>query len=363
MKQSILFAVAAGSLAVALPQPDPQPDFGAIELENVTLSKFEASSDLVSRDGGPWNGPVMDISFPDPTLLIDGDTWWAYATSSDGHGHIPLAKSTDGGERWTWTKKDALPDVGPWVDPKDRGIWAPSVFKNDAGKFVMYFSGKRTGGSRCVGTAIADRPYGPFKVTAQPLLCDDAGGGIIDPVQFDDGHNRWVLWKVDGNSLGGQTTCTGRPHTPGYKPTPIRIQRVTRDGLTLQGNAKTILDNAGAADDGVVEGPAMWKRRPGSYVLFFSTHCYSSDSYDIQYAWATKPDGTFQHRRTLARSGLKQPMYGPGHMDIASDGKTIAFHGRDKPGNKNTRRRMYIGKIKFPEGDYSEGIKVLNYHG
>ncbi|KAI0884137.1 glycoside hydrolase family 43 protein [Annulohypoxylon maeteangense] len=357
MKKSFVLAAVAG-LATAL----PSPDFGDIELFNVTEGEFE-HGDIQARARGPWNGPVMDISFPDPTLLIEGKVWYAYATSGGSTGHIPLATSNDG-NKWTWTKKDALPDVGSWIDPSNRGIWAPSVFKNDKGKYVMYFSGKRNGARRCVGVATADSPAGPFNVTDKPFICDDAGGGIIDPVQFDDGNNRWIIFKVDGNALGGKTTCTGGPKTGDYKPTPIRIQRVSRDGLTLQGNPKTILNHNGDADDGLIEGPAMWKRRPGSYVLFFSTHCYNSDKYDIQYAWATSPDGDFAHRKTLAKSGPNQPIYGPGHMDIASDGTTIAFHGRDKPGNpKDTKRRMYIGKIKFPEGDYSEGIKVINYQG
>lgn len=225
----------------------------------------------------------MDISFPDPTLLIDGDVWWAYATSSDNNGHIPLAVSDDG-DQWTWTKVDAMPEVGPWIDPKDKGIWAPSVFKNDDGKYVMYcecpptslwsfyltdetiVSGKRAGARRCAGVATADNAQGPFKVTDQPFICDDAGGGVIDPVQFDDGKYRWVIWKVDGNALGGKTTCTGSSTGDTYNPTPIRIQKVSRNGLTLQGSPKTILNHNGAADDGLIEGPAMWKRKPGSYV-------------------------------------------------------------------------------------------------
>lgn len=80
---------------------------------------------------------MMDISFPDPTLLIEGKAWYAYATSSGSTGHIPIAKSSDG-KKWTWTKKDAMPDVGSWIDPSNKGIWAPSVFKNDNGKYVMY---------------------------------------------------------------------------------------------------------------------------------------------------------------------------------------------------------------------------------
>lgn len=127
-------------------------------------------------------------------------------------------------------------------------------------------SGKRKGARRCAGVATADHPQGPFNVTDEPFICDDEGGGIIDPVQFNDGKNRWIIWKVDGNSLGGKTTCTDGHRSGEYKPTPIRIQRVSRDGMTLEGDPKTILNHNGEADDGLIEGPAMWKRRPGSYV-------------------------------------------------------------------------------------------------
>lgn len=107
----------------------------------MTESSFSQAEDfdlVQPRARGPWNGPVMDISFPDPTLFIDSNgVWWAFATSSDNNGHIPVATSNDG-EKWTFAKMDALPDVGPWVDSGDRGIWAPSVFQNDDGKYVMY---------------------------------------------------------------------------------------------------------------------------------------------------------------------------------------------------------------------------------
>ena len=98
------------------------------------------AADIDTRDlfgrAATWNGPVFDQGFPDPTLLKDGNVWWAYATSGKG-GHIPTATSNDG-KSWTFANIDAMPDVGPWIDSRDRGIWAPSVFKNSAGTYVMY---------------------------------------------------------------------------------------------------------------------------------------------------------------------------------------------------------------------------------
>ena len=114
--------------------------------------------------------------------------------------------------------------------------------------------------------ATSKYPQGPYDVTDQPLICDDAGGGVIDPVHFNDGSQNWIIWKVDGNALGGATTCTGGNKSGEYIPTWIKIQRVSKDGLTLEGEEKIIYNHGGKGDDGVVEGPAMFKRKPGSYV-------------------------------------------------------------------------------------------------
>lgn len=83
-------------------------------------------------------------------------------------------------------------------------------------------------------------------------------------------------------------------------------------------------------------------------ILFFSTHCYSSDSYDIQYAWADAPDSQFGSRGILAQSNSDEPIYGPGHMDIDTDGSHIVFHGRTSPGNPSgAKRYMFSGLIGF----------------
>ena len=98
------------------------------------MKASEFSTEGIKARG--WIGPAFDQGFPDPTLLKDDDgVWWAYSTSSNGH--IPLAKSSDG-VSWKYANVDAMPDVGSWIDPKDRGIWAPSVFKNSDGEYIMY---------------------------------------------------------------------------------------------------------------------------------------------------------------------------------------------------------------------------------
>lgn len=57
----------------------------------------------------------------------------------------------------------------------------------------------------------------------------------------------FCFWKQCGN--GG----------PDFVTTPIMIQNVASDGITLQGSATKILDNNGASDGGVVEAPTLTK--------------------------------------------------------------------------------------------------------
>ena len=74
-------------------------------------------------------GPVVDLNFPDPTIIhVDGISY-AFATNNRGVGgkmiHVQMATSTDN-ETWTYLQgRDALPDVGSWAT--GGRVWAPDV--------------------------------------------------------------------------------------------------------------------------------------------------------------------------------------------------------------------------------------------
>jgi hypothetical protein len=74
-------------------------------------------------------GPFLGVDFPDPSIIWGDGSWKAYGTSSNGKV-IPVATTTDPANGWTLNGQDALPNPGSWVDPNDRGIWAPDVQKN-----------------------------------------------------------------------------------------------------------------------------------------------------------------------------------------------------------------------------------------
>ncbi|KAI0012989.1 glycoside hydrolase family 43 protein [Xylariaceae sp. FL0662B] len=288
--------------------------------------------------GRRLEGPFLGADFPDPGLIWGDGSWKVYATSSNGK-NVPVATSSDTFS-WTLTSNDALPDVGSWVDPQDQTIWAPDVQRNDAGVYVMYYTAHQNGGTHCIGVATSDTVVGPFTPGSEPLICDAAGGGAIDASGYDDGVDRWILWKVDGNNLGGATTCQYGTPSGSYTSTPIRIQRMARDATTLLDGPSTILDNLGAANDGVVEAPSLYKIADGNYVLFYSAHCYANDDYDIEYAFSSTIDGSYTNRGVLLRTADGLGIYGPGGMDIDPNGRSVTFHGRLQPNQGGSATRQ-----------------------
>ncbi|KAK8077288.1 hypothetical protein PG996_003458 [Apiospora saccharicola] len=299
--KSILLILPGASLAAVLP------------------SSFTAR-DSPRAAAGPFVG-----DFPDPSIIGDGEgLWFAYGTSA-GDQNVPVVVSNDV-RSWS-SPQDAMPNVGGWVDmgvPAPR-IWAPDVVRN--------------GGRHCIGVATSRSPTGPFSPQDAPLACNDAGGGLIDAAGYDDGTNRWVVWKVDGSALGGATNCIGGGTSDVYISTAIQIQRMERDAVRPAGAPKTIFDNNGAGDDGIVEAPSLARAGDG-FVLFYSSNCYASDNYDIKYAYSGTVDGDYQRQGTLLTTAMtNNGIYGPGGLDIDWNGRTAVFHGRTAPGEGSTGER------------------------
>lgn len=294
---------------------------------------------------GISDGPVIASNFADPAFIEVDDTFFAFSTTSNGKS-VPIATSSDF-NNWEITDKDALPkeSLPAWTTGN---IWAPDVIQLPNGKFVLYYSAtsKNDTSKHCVGAATSSDVQGSYlPLNDEEFACPLKQGGAIDPAGFIDSSSGavYVVYKVDGNSLGGGGPCGNADHT---HSTPIMLQEVSpSDGISRIGDPIPILDR----DDGdgpLIEAPSLARSGDGTYILFFSSNCYNTDLYDVSYATAPRIEGPYtKSKKPLLRSGdgggvLKSP----GGADVAMDATRVVFHGDREKADAGVRE-MYVGEL------------------
>jgi beta-xylosidase len=273
--------------------------------------------------------------FPDPDVVRFGRTYYAYSTNSGGP-NVPVASATSVNGPWT-ARGDALPRLGAWASG---GLtWAPDVSRRADGRYLLYYTAHSVAINRqCIGAALATSPLGPFEpVGSGPLVCDAGDAGDIDPSSFvDSDGRRYLLYKNDGNAVGGTTS--------------IWLQEVAADGLAFLGDRTGLIHNDRAEEAGVIEAPTLVKRN-GWYVLFFSGGGYGGDGYFTSYALANTIGGPYQkaYRPLVTTASLNGTVHGPGGQDIVTvDGQDVmVFHGWI---NGHTARGMYVAAVGWVGG-------------
>ncbi len=189
---------------------------------------------------------------------------------------------------------------------------------------------------------------GPYTAIGNdPLYCPLSQGGAIDASGFKDPatNERYVVNKVDGNLLGHGGAC-GNDVAP-FAPTPLMLQPVDADGVTPTGSAITLLENAGASDQGIVEAPALAKVGD-KYVLFFSSNCFAAGHYTLSYAVANRIAGPYTRASEPLYATGQDGLKSPGGADVHTDGVHLVFHGDFGAG-----RRLYQAMITM------DGNKVV----
>ena len=175
--------------------------------------------------------------------------------------------------------------------------------------------------------------------------------GFQDPV---DGR-RYVIYKVDGNSLGGGGGCG---NGNGQFKTPLLLQEVSGDdGVTKVGEPVEVLDrDAGGGDGALVEAPSLvYSERGGVdgggvYVLFFSSHCFNGPDYDVKYATASSVTGPYTRGKgggVLLRSGEYggTRLNSPGGATVEEGGRRMVFHADERPADAGVRQ-MWAAEIE-----------------
>ena len=280
--------------------------------------------------GRSASDPVFGADFPDPSVMQDADgQWYAFGTEGNGKQVQAATAATITGPWELIQDVDLLPSPPPWAT--GRLTWAPDVQRLDDGTYLMYFSAQLVADEKRhgIGTASASTVLGPYTPASEPFAADLTIGGAIDASGFrddGDGGRRYVLYKVDGNSLGTGGSC-GNADEP-RAPTPIIIQEVsTADGATPVGDPVQILDRTD--DDGpLVEAPSLVRTEGGVYVLFFSSGCYLDTDYRTSYATADAVTGPYTRvdMSPLLQTGDALALTAPAGASAAAGAQGIAFH-------------------------------------
>lgn len=120
--------------------------------------------------------------------------------------------------------------------------------------FKDYAAESPSQGTHCVGAATSTSPAGPYTPETSPIQCATSGGGAIDPAGFQDSDGtRYVVYKVDGNNLGGGGSCGNGDDS---HSTPLMLQALESDGVTPNGDPVQILDRSDA-DGPLIEAPDL----------------------------------------------------------------------------------------------------------
>lgn len=272
--------------------------------------------------------PIRPIESADPAIIREDNKWYVYHTGSYAGGHYPIGIVSD--DLTSWSQIGHIFPAGNEPGWTSHSWWAPEVHRVN-GKYIAYYTVRQKENNRfAIGAAIADSPAGPFKDVGKPIVRNEEVG-LIDVNYFQDPNTgrKYLLWKEDQNDFDPP------------RPTPILIQQLEDDGLTVIGESIEILRNDRPWEGVLVEAPQLIYR-DGWYYLFYSGNIYAIDEYavgiarsrDIWGPYEKYPDPILVHDEHFS---------GPGHQFVIQDedGKWHMFyHARVKASEGDNRRYL-----------------------
>jgi hypothetical protein len=279
---------------------DAQPSRADSGIDATVPTELDAADDVASPDVSPpptgdagpsgqdadppvtYTNPVIPQDFPDPFILRQGGTYYAFGTNS-GTENIQSAQSTDLAH-WA-ILSDALPNLPAWAQKNAGLTWAPSILQRGPSAFVMYYTARDTAsGFQCISHAEATSPAGPYvDSTTAAFVCQVSGAqsicGSIDPSPFvDTDGTAYLVWKSDENAAACQ------------KPPRLWGATLSPDGQSVTTTPTQLLIMDQAWQSSIIEGPSMTVV-DGIYYLAYSANNYASAAYAMGYATCLSPTG------------------------------------------------------------------------
>ena len=235
----------------------------------------------------------------------------------------------------------------PWAG---RQMWAPdAAFAN--GKYYLYFPVKNKQDVFQIGVAVSDKPEGPFTAEKEPIK----NSYSIDPTVFKDDDGKFYMYF--GGIWGGQlqrwsnnkydsTAGNRKPEEAAILP---RIARLNSDMKSFAEPVKEIkiVDKDGKAfaekdnDKRFFEAAWMHKYK-GKYYLSYST----GDTHFLCYATGDNPYGPFTYQGVILN-----PVDGwtNHHSIIEFKGRWYLFYHDVQLSGKTHLRNVKVAELKYNE--------------
>jgi Glycosyl hydrolases family 43/S-layer homology domain len=282
--------------------------------------------------GAPWFEPdaPYDQNFPDPAIILVDDTYYAYATTTGGSS-LPVMTSPD---LVTWTARGDALGTGPAWSPSPSGwnIWAPTVVELPDGGFLAAFAARTGNGARrCIATARASSPLGPFTTAgSEPFVCEPDPNGALDPFLLVDDGVPWLVWKNEGVPVGHPTLPSRR--------TGFWSRALTDDGADWRPGSVTnfLVETTELArpwQGTVIENPALvaWD---GAWFLAYSANQFDSTAYATGWARCASPAGPCEEPSTqplLVSNDIRLGPGGPAPFVDRDGVLRLGYHGWNPP--------------------------------
>ena len=234
----------------------------------------------------------------------------------------------------------------PWVG---RQLWAPdAAFAN--GKYYLYFPAKNKQDIFHIGVATSASPAGPFKAEPQPIK----GSFSIDPAVFKNDDGKYYMYF--GGIWGGQLQRwqTGKYDStvkdePGGDTLALTAKVAQLNNNMLEFNEKpkdvVIIDKDGqplkAKDHDKRFFEASWMHKyNGKYYFSYST----GDTHFINYAIGESPYGPFTYQGVILN-----PVEGwtNHHSIIEVNGKWYLFYHDVQLSGKTHLRNVKVTELKY----------------
>lgn len=201
-----------------------------------------------AQEDNLYTNPVINIDFPDPTIINGGDGYfYAYCTNS----RVKRWRSKD---LVTWQQNGyAFTDTGRPRFVEGGGVWAPDINYIN-GQYVMYYSMSTWGGEWECGIGVATAPKANsqnFTDLGKLFISSEIGvQNSIDPFYIDADGKKYLFWGSFRGIYGIELSDDGLSLKEGAEK--FRVAGTLTEGTYIhkRGDYYYLIGSAGSCCEG-----------------------------------------------------------------------------------------------------------------